>query len=99
MQYSVRSVHDLRNLTDGLNYAGFVIRQHDRDQRPLGFTERKRERGKINNTTSALARFTRDIRYRIKKLLKPNEHTYGIEWIYGHDVTAGTRAKEPAEAA
>jgi salicylate hydroxylase len=58
-----------------------------------------RERGKINNTTSALARFTRDIRYRIKKLLKPNEHTYGIEWIYGHDVTAGTRAKEPAEAA
>ncbi len=58
-----------------------------------------RERGKINNTTSALARFTRDIGYRIKKLLKPNEHTYGIEWIYGHDVTAGTRAKEPAEAA
>jgi salicylate hydroxylase len=58
-----------------------------------------RERGKINNTTSALARFTRDIRYRIRKLLKPNEHTYGIEWIYGHDVTASTRAKEPAEAA
>jgi len=57
-----------------------------------------RERGKINNTTSSLARFTRDIRYRIKKLLKPNEHTYGIEWIYGHDVTAGTRAKEPAAA-
>jgi salicylate hydroxylase len=57
-----------------------------------------RERGKINNTTSALARFTRDIRYRIKKLLKPNRHTYGIEWIYGHDVTAAARAKELAEA-
>ena len=47
-----------------------------------------RERGRINNTTSAFERFTRDIRYRIKKLLKPNEHPYGIEWIYGHDVTA-----------
>jgi salicylate hydroxylase len=58
-----------------------------------------RERGKINNTTSAFARFARDIRYRIKRLLKPNEHTYGIEWIYGHDVTAGARAKEPAAAA
>jgi salicylate hydroxylase len=58
-----------------------------------------RERGKINNTTSAFARFARDIRYRIKRLLKPNEHTYGIEWIYGHDVTAGVRAKEPAKAA
>jgi len=57
-----------------------------------------RERGKINNTTSAFARFARDIRYRIKRLLKPNEHTYGIEWIYGHDVTAGARAKEPAAA-
>ena len=58
-----------------------------------------RERGKINNTTSAFARFRRDIGYRLKRLIKPNEHTYKIEWIYGHDVTAGTRAKEPAAAA
>jgi salicylate hydroxylase len=48
-----------------------------------------RERGRINNATSPLARFKRDIGYRLKRLLKPNEHTYGIEWIYGHDVTNG----------
>jgi len=47
-----------------------------------------RERGKINNTTSAFARFKRDLGYRLKRLIKPNEHTYKIEWIYGHDVTA-----------
>ena len=48
-----------------------------------------RERGKINNTTSAFARFKRDLGYRLKRLIKPKEHTYKIEWIYGHDVTAG----------
>ena len=48
-----------------------------------------RERGKINNSTSAFARFKRDLGYRIKKLIRPKEHTYSIEWIYGHDVTAG----------
>jgi len=47
-----------------------------------------RERGKINNTSSAFARFKRDLGYRLKRLIKPNEHTYRIEWIYGHDVTA-----------
>lgn len=47
-----------------------------------------RARGKINNTTSAFQRFTRDLGYRIKRLIKPKEHTYKIEWIYGHDVTA-----------
>jgi salicylate hydroxylase len=48
-----------------------------------------RERGKINNTTSVFQRFKRDLGYRLKRLIKPNEHTYKIEWIYGHDVTAG----------
>jgi len=48
-----------------------------------------RERGRINNTTSAFARFKRDLGYRIKRLIRPKEHTYSIEWIYGHDVTAG----------
>jgi salicylate hydroxylase len=54
-----------------------------------------RERGKINNTTSAFQRFARDLGYRLKRLLKPNEHTYKIEWIYGHDVTvpAGERSE------
>jgi salicylate hydroxylase len=47
-----------------------------------------RERGKINNSTSAFARFRRDLGYRIKRLIRPKEHTYSIEWIYGHDVTA-----------
>ena len=44
---------------------------------------------KINNTTSAFQRLRRDIGYRLKRLIKPKEHTYKIEWIYGHDVTAG----------
>jgi salicylate hydroxylase len=48
-----------------------------------------RRRGKINNSTSAFQRFKRDLGYRIKKLIRPKEHTYSIEWIYGHDVTAG----------
>jgi salicylate hydroxylase len=47
-----------------------------------------RERGKINHTTSLFQRFKRDLGYRLKRLIKPNEHTYKIEWIYGHDVTA-----------
>jgi salicylate hydroxylase len=55
-----------------------------------------RERGKINNTTSAFARFKRDIGYRLKRLIRPNEHTYKIEWIYGHDVTAGQRETSAA---
>jgi 2-polyprenyl-6-methoxyphenol hydroxylase-like FAD-dependent oxidoreductase len=47
-----------------------------------------RERGKINNATSPFARFRRDLGYRLKRLLRPKEHTYKIEWIYGYDVTA-----------
>src|SRR4029078_6532726 len=35
-----------------------------------------RERGKINNAASALQRFKRDLGYRIKKLIRPREHTY-----------------------
>jgi salicylate hydroxylase len=47
-----------------------------------------RERGRINNATSPFARLRRDLGYRLKRLIKPKEHTYKIEWIYGHDVTA-----------
>jgi salicylate hydroxylase len=47
-----------------------------------------RERGKINHVTSPLARLKRDIGYRLKRLLRPKQHTYKVEWIYGHDVTA-----------
>ncbi|MEA2905311.1 MAG: hypothetical protein QOI12_2698 [Alphaproteobacteria bacterium] len=55
-----------------------------------------RERGKINHATSALARLRRDIGYRLKRLIKPKEHTYKIEWIYGHDVTNGRRPTSAA---
>jgi salicylate hydroxylase len=55
-----------------------------------------RERGKINNSTSAFARFKRDLGYRIKKLIRPQQHTYSIEWIYGHDVTATQSDKDKA---
>src|SRR5215470_9783354 len=57
-----------------------------------------RERGRINNTTSAFARLKRDLGYRLKRLIRPKEHTYKIEWIYGHDVTAGRRTTSAAAA-
>jgi salicylate hydroxylase len=57
-----------------------------------------RERGKINNTTSAFARFKRDLGYRLKRLIKPKQHTYKIEWIYGHDVTAQGPTGQPRSA-
>ncbi len=56
-----------------------------------------RERGRINNATSPFARLRRDLGYRLKRLIKPKEHTYKIEWIYGHDVTA-ERSLTPAAA-
>jgi salicylate hydroxylase len=55
-----------------------------------------RERGTIYHVTSPLARFTRDLGYRLRRILRPNEHTYRIEWIYGHDVTAGGRTRSSA---
>jgi salicylate hydroxylase len=59
-----------------------------------------RERGRINNTTSTLARWRRDLGYRLKRLIRPNQHTYGIEWIYGHDVTAaGATSQRPQSSA
>ena len=47
-----------------------------------------RRRGEINSETSPLARLRRDLGYRLRRLIKPNEHTYKIEWIYGYDVAA-----------
>ena len=47
-----------------------------------------RARAKVNQTTSPLARFGRDMAYAVKKILNPAKHTYGVEWIYSHDVTA-----------
>jgi salicylate hydroxylase len=47
-----------------------------------------RARAKVNQTASPLASLGRDMMYAVKKILSPAKHTYGVEWIYGHDVTA-----------
>jgi salicylate hydroxylase len=95
-------------IEDGYVLADMLAQHRDDAQAALAAYEQERlprtariqlharERGKINNTTSALQRFTRDLGYRIKRLIKPTEHTYKIEWIYGHDVTAAPRATSEA---
>jgi len=47
-----------------------------------------RARARINHLETPLAGLKRDIGYAVKKWLRPSKHTYGVEWIYGHDVTA-----------
>lgn len=47
-----------------------------------------RARAVENHLTSPLARVKRDIRYALQRFADPAKHTYKIEWIYGHDVTA-----------
>jgi salicylate hydroxylase len=47
-----------------------------------------RARARVNQTESPLAGLRRDIGYAIRKFFNPSKHTYGVEWIYGHDVTA-----------
>jgi salicylate hydroxylase len=57
-----------------------------------------RARAPINQMTSPLARLRRDVGMALHRLFNPSQHTYKIEWIHGHDVTAddagttGTRA-------
>ena len=46
-----------------------------------------RVRGRENNLSSPFDCFVRDLRYAWKQLVAPKRHTYGIDWIYGHDVT------------
>ncbi len=46
-----------------------------------------RARSKINHKASPQAQFLRNIGYAIRKRLKPSEHAYKTEWIYGYDVT------------
>jgi flavin-dependent dehydrogenase len=75
-----------------LRQRGFDVTVYEQADRlgeiGAGIQLHARERGRINNATSAFARLKRDIGYRLKRLIKPKEHTYKIEWIYGHDVTA-----------
>jgi salicylate hydroxylase len=47
-----------------------------------------RARARVNHLESPLAGFKRDLGYAIKKFLNPAKHTYGIDWIYDHDVTS-----------
>ncbi len=47
------------------------------------------ERSRQNKLESPWARLRRDVGYAWRKLIHPSLHTYGVEWIYGHDVTAG----------
>ncbi len=46
-----------------------------------------RNRGPVNNLTSPLARLKRDLTYKLQKLVKPQQHTYKVEWIYNYDAT------------
>ena len=51
-------------------------------------------RARTNELVSPLARLKRDLIYKFNKLIHPERHTYGIEWIYGYDVTVtGVKSK------
>ncbi len=45
-------------------------------------------RARTNELVSPLAQLKRDIAYKLQKLINPARHTYGVEWIYGYDVTS-----------
>ena len=47
-----------------------------------------RARAVENHLDSPLAQVKRNIRYALQRFADPKKHTYKIEWIYGHDVTA-----------
>ncbi|MGI4901376.1 MAG: FAD-dependent monooxygenase [Janthinobacterium lividum] len=47
-----------------------------------------RSRALENHLASPLHILKRDLGYAWRRLRSPSRHTYGIEWIYGHDVTA-----------
>ena len=48
----LRRVHDLRNLRDRLNHAGFVVGEHHRHQRPFGLREGALECHEIDDAVS-----------------------------------------------
>ena len=79
-----------------------MLAQHRNDARRRRCRPTKRRGGRAPHASSCTPasaarsttpprrsqRFKRDLGYRIKRLIQPKEHTYWIEWIYGHDVTA-----------
>ena len=54
-----------------------------------------RARAQVNHLASPMTRFRRDVGYRLRKLIKPKQTGYRIEWVYGYDATA---AMEPGPA-
>jgi salicylate hydroxylase len=44
-------------------------------------------RARTNELASPWAQMKRDIAYKLQRLIHPSRHTYGIEWIYGYDIT------------
>ena len=53
MQHTVRSVHGVCNLADGLDHACFVVSEHDRHQRPLGSGDSGFERNEIDDAVAS----------------------------------------------
>jgi salicylate hydroxylase len=47
-------------------------------------------RASQNELASPWAQLKRDVVYKLNRLLRPSKHTYGVEWIYGYDVTTAT---------
>jgi salicylate hydroxylase len=47
-----------------------------------------RARSLENHLDSPIAQIKRNLRYALQRFADPSKHTYGIEWIYGHDVTS-----------
>jgi hypothetical protein len=46
-----------------------------------------RKVARVNQTPSLPARIARNARLALQKMLRPAQHAYKIEWIYGFDVT------------
>jgi salicylate hydroxylase len=44
-------------------------------------------RAGANELASPWKQFKRDVVYKLQKLVNPSRHTYGIDWVYGYDVT------------
>jgi salicylate hydroxylase len=49
-------------------------------------------RARTNELTSPWAQFKRDLVYKVNKLIHPERHTYGIEWVYGYDIVKAAAA-------
>jgi salicylate hydroxylase len=88
-------------IEDGYVLAGALAASADEPERALREYEAlrlprasrvqlmSRERARINQLPSLRARIVRNLRFVLQKMLKPSQHTYKIEWIYGYDVTRG----------